>query len=211
MNNYIPKFLYIVKSENNKEDYFVEISYLDVFSIGSGNKFLSKQKYKKKFDIEKYIKQQNEIPLVIFPENTKTNKQAVLNIRSNLMDDLYKIIQNNEKTLLLRSEIIINLNNDINTIFSNGLKSIFNLCKNLIIEINIYSQDISNDIFSANNKFDNKKFKSINEYLDFNLQEFLMDPNHRNIVGLNCLDHKKFINYYEKTSSDKKAKYVKKN
>lgn len=210
MNNYCPKFLYIVKSNDNKNDYFIEISYFEVFSIGSGNKFLSKEKYKNKFNIENYLKNSKK-PLIIFPENTKTNKQGVLNIRSNLMDEIYNIIQKNEDKILLRSEIIVNLNNDINTIFSNGLKSIFNLCKNLFIEIYIYSQDISNNIFNDNDiQYDKKKFKNFNEFLDYNLQELLMEPNHRNVVSLNCLDHKKFIEYYQKTNADKKANYIKK-
>ena len=43
----------------------------------------------KKFDVENYITEKNQIPIIIFPECTKTNRQAILNIRSNLMDEIY--------------------------------------------------------------------------------------------------------------------------
>ncbi len=77
MYNYSPKFLWIVKSDDNKDvklvynykDIFIELSYLDVFIFGCGLKFLStKTKRFTEFNVEKYVQTPGHIPLVIFPE-----------------------------------------------------------------------------------------------------------------------------------------------
>ena len=150
----------------------------------------------KKFDVENYITEKNQIPIIIFPECTKTNRQAILNIRSNLMDEIYEITRNHQK-ILMRSEIYINSNGDYNTIDKSGFKSLFQLCRRLNTQINIYSQDIPSDTFSDEDvQFDNKEFK---------------EPNHRYIVGFSFKDHIKFLDYYNQTHYDKQGKYVKKN
>ena len=165
----------------------------------------------KKFDVENYITEKNQIPIIIFPECTKTNRQAILNIRSNLMDEIYEITRNHQK-ILMRSEIYINSNGDYNTIDKSGFKSLFQLCRRLNTQINIYSQDIPSDTFSDEDvQFDNKEFKNFNYYLDYNLKKYLMEPNHRYIVGFSFKDHIKFLDYYNQTHSDKQGKYVKKN
>ena len=165
----------------------------------------------KKFDVENYITEKNQIPIIIFPECTKTNRQAILNIRSNLMDEIYEITRNHQK-ILMRSEIYINSNGDYNTIDKSGFKSLFQLCRRLNTQINIYSQDIPSDTFSDEDvQFDNKEFKNFNYYLDYNLKKYLMEPNHRYIVSFSSKDHIKFLDYYNQTHSDKQGKYVKKN
>ena len=88
----------------------------------------------------------------------------------------------------MRSEIYINLNNDHNTIDSFGLKSLFNLCRRLYTKIHIYSQDIPSDTFSDEDiQYDINEFKTFNDYLDYNLKKYLMEPNHRYIVSFSSL------------------------
>jgi hypothetical protein len=207
--NYNPKILYIAKSKDNKQDGFIELSYLSIFSYGLGIKFNRFNPKKKYFDINKYFEQnKNGRPLLIFPEATKSNRLAVLPIRSNLMDEIYKMAQKN--SINIRSEIIINKNYDINTTDTFGLKSLFNLCCNFCTSIEICSQDIKNDNFSEeNNDYDQNKYNNFNSYLDSILQEYLMEPLHRNVVSLNSFDHERFIEYFKKTNKDSKANYIK--
>ena len=207
--NYNPKILYIAKSKDNKQDGFIELSYQSIFSYGLGIKFNRFNPKKKYFDINKYFEQnKNGRPLLIFPEATKSNRLAVLPIRSNLMDEIYKIAQKN--SINIRSEIVINKNYDINTTDTFGLKSLFNLCCNFCTPIEICSQDIKNDNFSEeNNDYDQNKYNNFNSYLDSILQEYLMEPLHRNVVSLNSFDHERFIEYFKKTNKDSKANYIK--
>ena len=207
--NYNPKILYIAKSKDNKQDGFIELSYLSIFSYGLGIKFNRFNPKKKYFDINKYFEQnKNGRPLLIFPEATKSNRLAVLPIRSNLMDEIYKMAQKN--SINIRSEIIINKNYDINTTDTFGLKSLFNLSCNFRTPIEICSQDIKNDNFSEeNNDYDQNKYNNFKSYLDSILQEYLMEPLHRNVVSLNSFDHERFIEYFKKTNKDSKANYIK--
>ena len=210
--NYSPTFLYIAKSKDNKNDSYIELSFLNILFYGSGIKFPKYNKNKKYFDLNNYLdNNKNSKPIVIFPEVTKSNRLAVLPIRSNLMDQIYSMAQNN-KNLNIRSEIIINKKYEINTTDTFGLKSLFNLCCNFYTPIEVYSQDIKNDNFIEENaEYDTDKYKSFNLYLDSIIQEYLMEPIHRNCVSLNCFDHEKFIEYFKKTNKDSKANYVKKN
>ena len=172
------------------------------------NKFNPKKKY---FDINKYLKENpNGRPLLIFPEATKSNRLAVLPIRSNLMDDIYKKAKENK--INIRSEIIINKNYEINTTDTLGIKSLFNLCSCFYTNVEICSQDIKNENFSEENiDYDKSKYDNFNLYLDSVIQEYLMEPIHRNTVSLNSFDHEKFIEYFRKTNKDSKANYVRNN
>ena len=207
--NYNPKILYIAKSKDNQEDAFIELSYLNIFSYGLGIKFNKYNPKKKYFDIKKYLDQnKNRRPLLIFPEATKSNRLAVLPIRSNLMDEIYKRAQNNN--INIRSEIIINKNYEINTTDTFGLKSLFFLCCSFYTSIEVCSQDIKNDNFSGeNDDYDKNKYNNFNSYLDSVVQEYLMEPSHRNTVSLNSIDHERFIEYFTKTNKDSKANYIK--
>ena len=208
--NYTPKFLYIAKSEDNNNDAFIELPTLNILFYGAGIKFPKKIKNATYFDIDNYLAKKNNEPLVIFPEVTKSNRLAVLEIRSNLMDKIYQKVTNNK--INLRSEIMVNKNYDINTTDTVGVKSLFLLCCNLYAQIDIYSQDIKNEIFNDENlDYDSKKYTTKNLYFDFLIQEYLMEPSSRNTVSLNSKDHEKFIEYFKKTSSDYKANYIKNN
>ena len=210
--NYSPIFLYIAKSKDNKNDSYIELSFFNFLFYGSGIKFPKYNKNKKYFDLNNYLdNNKNSKPIVIFPEVTKSNRLAVLPIRSNLMDQIYARAQN-KKNLNIRSEIIVNKKYDINTTDTFGMKSLFNLCCNFYTPIEVYSQDIKNDNFIEENaEYDTEKYKSFNLYLDSIIQEYLMEPIHRNCVSLNSFDHEKFIEYFKKTNKDSKANYVKKN
>ena len=213
--NYNPKFLYIAKSKDNKNDAYVELSFFSLLFYGSGIKFpkyLSSKK-NKYFDLNNYLdKNKNGKPVVIFPEATKSNRLAVLPIRSNLMDQIYQRAQNKKANLNIRSEIIINKKYEINTTDTFGMKSLFNLCCSFYTPIEVYSQDIKNEnLIEENVEYDTNKYTSFNLYLDSIIQEYLMEPSHRNCVSLNSFDHEKFIEYFKKTNTDSKANYVKKN
>jgi hypothetical protein len=150
-----------------------------------GLKFLNtKTKKFSAFDIETYVQKHNQIPLVIFPENTKTNRKGVLSIRSNLMDILYKVINDHGK-ILIRSEIVVKkfkYFGPSNTTEFLGLWKLFwTLCQ-LYNEIEIYSQDIPNSNFDKGMNFDRIKFNRVEDFLDVNLQSQLVEPNNRNIV-----------------------------
>lgn len=211
--NYSPKFLYISKSKDNKNDAYIELSFFNFLFYGAGLKFPKYSNKKKYFDLNNYLdKNKNGKPVVIFPECTKSNRLAVLPIRSNLLDELYERVKNTSKITNIRSEIIINKNSEINTTDTFGMKSIFRLCCNFYTPVEVYSQDIKNETFNEENaEYDTDKYKSFNLYLDSIIQEYLMEPLHRNCVSLNSFDHERFIEYFKKTNKDSKASYVKKN
>lgn len=213
--NYSPKFLYIAKSKDNKNDSFIELSFFSIFFYGSGIKFpkYSANKKNKYFDLQNYLdKNKDGQPIIIFPEATKSNRLAVLPIRSNLMDSIYERAKNKQKSLNIRSEIIINKTYEINTTDTFGLKSLFNLCCSFYTPIEVYSQDIKNENFVEEYaEYDNDVYKSFNLYLDSVVQEYLMDPSHRNRVSLNTFEHEKFVEYFKKTNKDSRANYVRKN
>ena len=198
MYNYQPKFLYIRKSLTNKSDYFMELSFLNIIFYGIGNKF---PKEGKLFDFEYFLKNSNE-QVVIFPENTKTNRLGILNIRSNLMDTIYKNIL--EDKIVVRAEIINNNSNICNTTSFLGLGALFKLLCNFTISIDIYSQDIRNQSFKEEElEIDRSKYPQNNLFYDYMIQELLMNPINRNVVKFNSLDHEKFIKYYNKTHSSR--------
>ena len=212
--NYSPKFLYIAKSKDNAKDAFFELSFFTAFFYGIGIKFPknNSNETNKYFNLNNYLeKNKKSKPLVIFPEATKTNRLAVLPVRSNLMDEIYDNAIK-RKNFKIRSEIIINKKHEINTTDTFGIKSLFSLCCNFHTPAEIYSQDIdSGNFIEENLEYDSVKYPKFNLYLDSIIQENLMEINHRNCVFLNSFDHEKFIDYYNKTSSDSKANYVKKN
>ena len=211
MNNYCPKFLAIVKSKDNKSDYFIELSYCDLIFYALGLPFpqvTDKNKYTK-FNFDKYILEPNHVPLVIFPECTKTNRHGILTIRSNLLDVVYKLLLSHDK-LILRSEIVINKEGIYNTTDKYGLVFLFNMCCRYLTKVEIISQDIPHETFDINEvEYSKEKFPTVQMYLDSNLQQYLMDLNHRNSVNLSWKDHIDFLDYYKKTSGDSKGDYVK--
>ena len=53
------------------------------------------------------------------------------------------------------------------------------------------------------------KYNNFNSYLDSIIQEYLMEPIHRNVVSLNSFDHERFVEYFRKTKRNTKGKIIK--
>lgn len=128
------------------------------------------------------------------------------------MTSLYNLI-NAYHVLLIRKEIIVkpyDYFTPINTTDSLGLRTLFWTCCQIYNTVEIYSQDIPNVTFEQVAMLDRTKFASIDEQLDNNLQSYIMEPKNRNTVSLTSKDHIAFLEYFNQTSADKSAKYVKK-
>lgn len=210
MYRHAPKFLWIVKSEDSKSDVFIELTYLNVLTYGLGLKFLRQPNKFTPFRIEDYVMRDNQIPMVVFPESTKTNRVGVLNIRSNLMDKVYDIV-NDHGRILIRSEIAVKkfkYFSPDNTTDTLGLKSLLNTTSQVYNNLEVVVQDIPNNNFDKTITYDRTKYKTIEEFMDSNLQSHLVEPNSRNIVSLTAKDHISFLQYFHETSKD--ASYVKK-
>lgn len=69
MHTYSPKFLWLAKSSDHKSDYLYELNSYNVLFYGIGLKFINagEKKYTP-FNLDQYIKSNNQVPLVIFPE-----------------------------------------------------------------------------------------------------------------------------------------------
>jgi hypothetical protein len=112
--------------------------------------------------------------------------------------------------LILRSEIVINKEGIYNTTDKYGFVFLFNMCCRYLTKVEIISQDIPHETFDINEvEYSKEKFPTVQMYLDSNLQQYLMDLNHRNSVNLSWKDHIEFLDYYKKTSGDSKGDYVK--
>jgi hypothetical protein len=209
--NYSPKFLWTIKSDDSKSDYYIELSYLDLFIFSLGLKFLNTKNKYNKFDLENHILRPNQIPIVIFPENTKTNRKGILVIRSNLLDDIYNNINSHTK-MLFRAEIIehqFTYFSPKNTTEFYGFKTLFWTCSQIYNKVNIYSQDLTlSSGFDKSQEFDRKKFRNVTEFIDNNLQTYLCEPNNRQTVSLSSVDHILFLDYFNETQNS--VKYVKK-
>ena len=151
-----------------------------------------------------YIRTDNHVPVVVFPECTKTNRLGVLSIRSNLMDTIYDLV-NEHRRLLLRSEIVVKkfeYFSPDNTTDRLGLKTLNNTCSQLYNSIEIIAQDIPNDNFDKTISYERSKYNKVEEYLDTNMQNHLVEPNCRNIVSLTSNDHISFLEYFHQTSKN---------
>lgn len=184
---------------------------MNILLYGIGLKFLFKNnKNYNEFNLTSFLNTGNHIPVVIFPECTKTNRVGVLSIRSNLMDNFYNLANENRR-LLIRSEIAVKnfvYFSPDNTTDVLGLKTLFYTCSQFFNKIEIIAQDIPNNNFDRSITNDILKFNKMEEYLDQNLQSSLVEPNCRNIVSLTSKDHITFLKYFHQTSKD--ASYVKK-
>ncbi len=148
-----------------------------------GLKFLSGNNYRR-FDINTHFADREEaVPLVIFPECTKTNRKGVLSIRSNLMDELYTLV--GSKRILVWSEYAVvryKYFSPNNTTEYLGIKDLFHTLSQVYNSIDIYSMMIHNQDLNRNATYDKLKFKSVEEYLDNNIQSCIADPVNKNIV-----------------------------
>ena len=210
---YSPIFLQIVKNTQGKDDLLVKLSYADLISYASGIKipYYSTDEEANKYDNIDLTKLTNHT-LVIFPECSKTTREASLNIRSNIMDTIY-------------SEFIkgrINLYSDIsiykytyfypnNTTDRRGIRNIFNLLCQVYNKVKIQTNRLNPINFDVENVDRQlvQRYKNKNYYYDSLIQENLTNTEFRNnTVTLNCLDHLKFLDFFEETATS--TEYVKK-
>ena len=199
--NYNMQFLCIKKSDNDLNDSLLKISAFSWFFYAAGIRFPKVDKKDKGTVILDVINK----GAVLFPEGTKSNRLAVLKIRSNVMSEIYgKVV---EGKIRIRSEIVVNKNSYFNTTDTLGVFSLFSLCQSIYTPIEIISQDIPSATYSAED-FDSETFETTDEYFDHITQEFLMEPSARNVVNLGAKEHEMFLEYYKKTSGDRKGKYV---
>jgi len=209
---YSPKFLWCAKSGDNNNDYYYELNIYNVFFYGIGLKFINAtdKKYKS-FSIEEYLKTNPSVPIVIFPEATKTNKRGSLSVKSNLMDGIYNTLSDSKMNYSIR---IDNFGNRFtyfcpyNTVERAGLKHFFLILCQFFNTLEINSQDVPNTNFDKSMKYDSK-FKNVNEFFDYQIQSYLVQPENKYCLSLNCQNHFQFLEYYHSTISD--ASYVKKN
>lgn len=71
-----------------------------------------------------------------------------------------------------------------NTVESSGLKKLFYTLAQIYNNIEIYSQDLNSINFDKTIDFDKNKFKNINEFLDSQIQSYIVQPEHRYSVNL---------------------------
>lgn len=234
--NHSPKILYLIKSSKelskNKEtsvDILVQLSYLDIFTFGAGIKIdtidndttlnqinQNELKYfngRKVFDLTKELsnQKQSNIPILIFPEGTKTTREACLNIRSSVMNNLYDNLLKNKCDIFCFVTIYkYDYFCPNNTTDTKGLKNLiltmsqlYNKVKLQGVKINANNFDVERVDRSLVQKYKNKYY-----YYDSLIQEILTYSEFRNnIVNLNCLDHIEFLEFYNLANSS--TNYVK--
>jgi len=207
---YSPKFLWIAKSADNSHDYFYELNCYNVLFYGMGLKFInaSDKKYSE-FNVEQYLQSNKAAPIVIFPEVTKTNKKGALSVKSNVMDSLYQTLTENSYQIRVENlSSSFKYFSPYNTTEYSGLKQLYYTIAQMYNSIVIYSHDVNKLTFSKSATFDNKKFKNINEFFDNEVQSFLLQPEHKYCLSLDCFAHIEFLQYYHSTKDD--GSYVKK-
>ncbi len=70
-----------------------------------------------------------------------------------------------------------------NTVESSGLKKLFHTLAQIYNNLDIYSQDLNAVNFDKTVNFDKSKFKDINEFLDSQIQSYIVQPEHRYCVN----------------------------
>jgi hypothetical protein len=201
----------------------IELNYFQVLNYALGiniMKFDSAEEKKiisssnSHFDFEKdFINSNDSSPIVIFPEGTKTTREATLSIRSSVMDDIYKYLIGNKIQVACHVSLFsYKYFCPNNTVERKGVKCLFNTVSQLYNEVKYFS------ILLNKNNFDTslvdrtlvKMYSSEEYYYDSLIQENLTHPEFRNNkVSLTCLDGLKFLEFYEKTATS--TDYVKEN
>ena len=101
------------------------------------------------------------------------------------MDEIYDTI-NEHRNFLIRSEIVVKKFvhfSPSNTTDKLGLITLIKTCSQIYNNAQVVLQDIPNDNFFKEG-LNKGNYKSVEEYIDNNLQNHLYEPNSRNIVYL---------------------------
>lgn len=218
MYRYSPRFLRIVKAAKElsgvNEDLLVSVSYLDLILYAMGiriqtynsrEEMLKIKDSSSYYDIERALNHETYdsslAPLVIFPEGTKTTREASLAIRSNIMDVIYSAFLEKRCNLFCEISYIkytyFYPNNSTDKI---GLKNLIELCSQLLNVVYIQTTIINIENFNLSiiDKSLLNKFKDKDYYYDSLIQENLTFTVFRNnSVSKTCLDHIDFLNFYE--------------
>lgn len=228
MYHYSPKFVVPVKYDNRNnrkekdEDLLISLNYFEVLKYSIGIKINTyKNKEEKQviknssnyFNLEKQITESSDnTPIVIFPEATKTTREASLKIRSNVMDLIYKLIKSDKVQVLCHVSIYKNEYFNINnTTETKGFVSLFNTLSQLynVVEYQVVLLNKNNFNMEIIDKSVLRQFSTEEEYYDSLVQENLTDPSYRNNrCNLDALDCISFLEFYKQTSTN--TNYVKK-
>lgn len=216
---YCPRFFIIVKNNdknNFHEDLVVELSYFSILINALGVKCLTYVGENEKIEVQKsfgYVEFEKEIiqstnftPIVIFPENFKTTREASLQIRSNVMDTIYKYFLLDKIQVICHISIYkFNYFCPNNTTDRKGIKNLFEILSQFYNDVSYQSILINKNNFDLSlvDKSYVKTFKSDEFYFDSLIQENLTHPEFRNNrVSLTCLNGMEFLDFYEKTASN---------
>lgn len=204
--NHSPSFYYIVKSINGDEDLLVKLSTFQVFQYGIGVKIPTySSKNNKKITSTLISEIDSSSPIVIFPEGTKTTREATLNIHSNVLNQIYDEFL--QERLTIYCEILVYKYTYFcpnNTTDRKGflnllqiMSQVYNSVQLQMVKINKTNFDVDNIDKSLLKEYKNKYF-----YFDSLIQEHLTYTEFRtNNVSFNCLKHIEFLDFYEKNMS----------
>lgn len=214
MYRHSPIFLRIVKSKvsttEEREDLLVKVSYVDLLLHAAGIKIdtysTNEEKAKIKgafnyFDLKQQLDNDKSVPIVIFPEGTKTTREASLCIRSNIMDLIYSAFQEGKCNMFCEiSHFKYTYFYPNNSTERLGIKSFLKICSQPSITTLIQTVKINLENFNVESvdkavlgRYKNKSF-----YFDSIVQENLTFTEFRNnSVSKTCLDHIEFLSFYE--------------
>ncbi len=210
---YSPKFLQIVKHVDGVEDLLVELSYFQLLKYAAGIVIPTYSSETDKSKIKQFdLKASFSSPIVIFPEVTKTTREASLDIRSNIMDQVYDQFMQGKASLYCDITIFkFNYFCPNNTTDRKGFKNLLQIFSQLYNSVKLQTVKLSIDNFDTE-KVDKellKKFRNKYFYFDSLIQENLTYSEFRNnTVSLNCLKHLEFLDFFEMTSAS--TEYIKK-
>lgn len=203
--NHSPSFYYIVKSINGDEDLLVKLSIFQVFQYGIGIKIPTYSSKNHKIKSIPISEIDSSNPIVLFPEGTKTTREAILNIHSNILNQIYDEFLQDK--LALYCDILVYKYDYFcpnNTTDRKGFSSllqimsqVYNSVQSQMVKLNKSNFDVENIDKSLLKEYKNKYF-----YFDSLVQEHLTYTEFRtNNVSFNCLKHIEFLDFYEKNMS----------
>ena len=108
------------------------------------------------------------------------------------MDEIYNLVDT--KRILVWSEFAVvryKYFSPNNTTEYLGVKNLFHTLSQIYNSIEIYSMIIHNQDLSKNAIYDKIKFKTVEDYLDNNIQSCIADPLNKNIVK--CVNFSLFL------------------
>jgi len=211
---YSPSFYCIVKSTSGGDDLLVKLSNFQILQYGMGIKiptYSSESEESNKINSIDISEISSSYPIVIFPEGTKTTREATLNIHSNILNKIYDEFIHDKLSiycdvLVYKYSFFCPNNTTDRKGYSNVLQIMsqaYNSVLTQITKINKNNFDVDNIDKSTLKEYKNKYY-----YFDSLIQENLTYTEYRtNNVSFNSLKHIEFLDFYEKSSSS--SDYIK--